>query len=119
MRKFVGVGKDVLEVCVLVAADDAVAQLVHVVDVMHAACPPGPMAQVDTAPLARQLPVWVAVGLPVSVGRSVGVVQTSTGTQTVWLPLPLHCVVVVLKAQLPALTGSVKSGGFPVGLGLQ
>jgi hypothetical protein len=106
-----------VEGCVLVGS--AVAHLVHVVDVMQADCPPGPMAQVDTVPLARQLPVCVAVGFPVIVGRSVGMVQISTGTHTVWPPLPLHCVVVVLKAQLPALTGSVKSGGFPVGLGLQ
>ena len=78
-------------VVVVVVVDGAVAHFAHVVDVMQAGCPPGPMAQVETAPLARQLPVCVALGLPVSVGRSVGIV--------------------------PTFTGSVKSGGFPVGLG--
>lgn len=98
---------------------DAVAHEVHVVDVMQADRPPGPMAQVDTAPLARQLPVCVVPPVRVSVGRSVGIVHTSTGTQPARPPLPLHCVVVVLKAQPPRLTGSVKSGGFPVGSGWQ
>jgi hypothetical protein len=96
-----------------------VAHAVHVVDVMQADRPPGPMAHVETAPLVKQLPVCVALGLPDSVGMSVGIVQTSTGMHTVRPPLPLHCVVVVLKAHPPVLTGSVKSGGFLVGLGLQ
>jgi hypothetical protein len=101
---------------VLGVVGEAVAHRVHAADVIQAGCPPGPMAQVDTAPLARQLAVGVVPGFLVSVGRSVGVVHTSTGTQTVCAPLPLHSVVVVLKAHPPVLTGSVKSGGLPVGL---
>jgi len=97
----------------------AVAHEVHVVDVMQADCPPGPIAHVVTGPLAIQLPVCVGLAVPVNVGKSVGTVQISTGMQAVWPPLPLQRVVVVLKAHPSLFTGSMKSGGIPVGLGPQ
>ena len=59
--------------------DDAVAHTVHVVDVMHPICAPGPMAQVHIAPLARQLPACVSGALLVSVGMSVSELGATLG----------------------------------------
>jgi hypothetical protein len=97
---------------------NAVAHAVHVVDVRQAFCPPGPIAQVDTAPLARQIPVGVELGVLVSVGMPVRELGVAVGL-LVGVAEALLVGAGMSVGDVLALIGSVKSGGTPVGLGSQ